>query len=594
MESIGRYQILGELGRGAMGVVFRALDPAIGRPVAIKTIRLAEFTDTGERERLRERLFREAQSAGILSHPGIVTIYDVGEQDDVTYIAMEFVNGTTLEKLMMEETPPDSATALSVLHQTAGALDYAHKKGIVHRDIKPANIMLNEEHAVKITDFGVAKVAASQQLTQAGTVLGTPNYMSPEQIQGKPVDGRADQFALAVVSYEMLTGEKPFPGEHLTTVLYKIVSEEPPPPQNLNPTLGWPVAMVLNRALSKDSAKRYPSCTEFIKALEAALKTKKGWRPLPRGASQGLPTAVVGAAAAAAASRTADTTHSLPVKKRRLGLQILAAGLAGLGIVALAFVAAQRWLETQADVPQQVAQAPVSEPQGAAAEPKPEEPKPEEPKPVEPKPAEQAPSPVTPEPPKAEAPKPEASQPEASKTEGATGEAKPGEPAPAVEERAAAPPPLPVKTEPREVRGAAPAEAALQVVTSPPGARAVLDRDSSLTCTTPCSFQVLAGRHTVAVSMPGHRQELRIVEMSGRSKELFVGLHRQAGTVRVESEPSGAQIYVNNQLRSETTPATLVLPVGNYNLVLMKDGRRVEQAIDVKDGSMVRFTLQFP
>ena len=296
MDAIGRYQILGELGRGAMGIVYRAQDPTIGRQVAIKTIRLADLSDHAERDRLRERLFREAQSAGILSHPGIVVVYDVGEQDDITYIAMEFVNGPSLEKLLLADDAPEPELILNVLRQTAAGLDYAHKKGIVHRDIKPGNIMLDQDGTVKITDFGVAKLAASHQLTQAGTVLGTPNYMSPEQVQGKDVDGRADQFALAVVAYEMLTGEKPFMGEQLTTVLYKIVSEEPPAPHQLNPSLGFAVAMVVARALTKNPAKRYPTCTEFISALEAALTTKKGWRALPRGSSQSLPTAVVGAA----------------------------------------------------------------------------------------------------------------------------------------------------------------------------------------------------------------------------------------------------------------------------------------------------------
>jgi serine/threonine-protein kinase len=250
MQSIGRYQILSELGRGAMGVVYRALDPAINRPVAIKTIKLAEFSDQVEREHLRERLVREAQSAGILSHPNIVTVYDVGEEGDVTYIAMEFVNGSSLEKLLLAPQPPDSQRVLTILQQTAAALDFAHKKGIVHRDVKPANIMLDEDGTAKIADFGVAKIAQSQQMTQTGMVLGTPNYMSPEQVQGKPVDGHADQFSLGVAAYEMLTGEKPFAAETLTTVLYKIVSEDPLPPQHLNPTLAWAVAMVLNRALA--------------------------------------------------------------------------------------------------------------------------------------------------------------------------------------------------------------------------------------------------------------------------------------------------------------------------------------------------------
>jgi serine/threonine-protein kinase len=179
VQQVGRYLIIGELGRGAMGIVFKAQDPAIGRTIAIKSIRLQELTDDSERERLKERLFREAQSAGILSHPGIVTIYDIAEQDGMAYIFMEFVNGPPLEKMLTREQTPDKETLLSILRQTAAALDYAHKKGIVHRDIKPANIMIHEDGTAKVTDFGVAKIV-SQQMTQAGTMMGTPSYMSPE------------------------------------------------------------------------------------------------------------------------------------------------------------------------------------------------------------------------------------------------------------------------------------------------------------------------------------------------------------------------------------------------------------------------------
>src|ERR1700738_1362999 len=181
-----------------MGVVYRAQDPAIGRIIAVKTIRLTDLTDPEERQRLRERLFREAQSAGILSHPNIVTIYDIAEESGQACIFMEYVNGPSLERLMTGPAP-DKQTFLTIVQQTAGALDYAHKKGIVHRDIKPANIMIHEDGQAKITDFGVAKII-SQQMT-LGSMMGTPNYMSPEQIRGGAVHGQADQFSLAVIAY---------------------------------------------------------------------------------------------------------------------------------------------------------------------------------------------------------------------------------------------------------------------------------------------------------------------------------------------------------------------------------------------------------
>src|SRR3984893_124109 len=265
-----------------MGIVYRAEDPAIGRTIAIKGIRLQDLTDEAERERLRERLVREAQSAGILSHPGIVTIYDIAEENGMAYIFMEFVNGAPLEKMLLHEQTPDKETLLSIMRQTGAALDYAHKKGIVHRDIKPANIMIHEDGTAKVTDFGVAKIV-SQQMTLSGTMMGTPSYMSPEQIQGLTVTGRADQFSLAVVVYEALTGEKPFAAEYLPTLLYKIVREEPLPPQRLNPTLGPTVETVLRKAMAKNDAARYATCSAFINALAIACNTTPAWTPLPRG-----------------------------------------------------------------------------------------------------------------------------------------------------------------------------------------------------------------------------------------------------------------------------------------------------------------------
>src|SRR5579862_7725158 len=272
-----------------MGVVYKALDPAIGRTIAIKSIRLSDLTEESERDRLRERLFREAQSAGILSHPGIVTIYDIAEEDGMAYIFMEFVNGPPLEKMLMREQTPDKETIISIFRQTAAALDYAHKKGIVHRDIKPANIMIHEDGTAKVTDFGVAKIV-SQQMTVAGTMMGTPSYMSPEQIQSGAISGRTDQFSLAVIAYEVLTGEKPFVAEYMPTLLYKIVREEPIAPQRLNPTLGPQVEAVMRTAMAKDPVERFETCTEFVNTLAAACNANPRWTPLPRGTHQNMPT----------------------------------------------------------------------------------------------------------------------------------------------------------------------------------------------------------------------------------------------------------------------------------------------------------------
>src|SRR5215467_3530119 len=299
MDRIGRYKIVRELGQGAMGVVYHAIDPNIGRPVAIKTIRLGEFRKPEEQERLRERLMREARSAGMLSHPGIVTIYDVEQQGDVAYIAMEYVDGPTLDHVMNEANVMPPERMFAILGQTAVALDYAHSKGIVHRDIKPANIMIAKDDTTKITDFGIAKLTAHEHLTMTGAIVGTPHYMSPEQVQGQPVDGRSDQFSLAVIAYEMLTGEKPYTGEHLTTVVYKIVAEEPVLPHRLNPSLAGSIEAVIRKGLAKRPDGRYRDCQELTDALEKACAATAGWKTMSRGGVLNEPTLVNAAAVGA-------------------------------------------------------------------------------------------------------------------------------------------------------------------------------------------------------------------------------------------------------------------------------------------------------
>ena len=272
VQNIGRYEIVTELGRGAMGVVYSALDPLIGRRVAIKTIRLDTMEAAENREELTRRLFREAQSAGVLSHPGIITIHDVGEQGNEAFIVMEYVDGRNLEDVLASGVPQHSSTLLSILRQSAAALDYAHGKGIIHRDIKPANIMLCHDGVTKIADFGVAKLAASSSMTQAGLVLGTPSYMSPEQAQGQAVDGRSDQFSLAVVAYRMLTRELPFQGATLTAILTKILLEEPQyNSSGLHPYL----QIIFRQALAKNPQFRFPNCTDFVRDLESAYSLWK-------------------------------------------------------------------------------------------------------------------------------------------------------------------------------------------------------------------------------------------------------------------------------------------------------------------------------
>jgi serine/threonine protein kinase len=267
MIKAGRYEILGELGRGAMGVVYRAVDPVIGRNVAVKTIRLSE-TGTGlSRQELLSRFQTEARAAGLLTHPNIVVVYDAGEEDGLYYITMELVEGRSLQSLLDGGDTFATARVIRILEQTCSALQFAHERNIVHRDIKPANLMLTADDIVKVTDFGTAKILQMGTVQQTTHVMGTPSYMSPEQVKGKPIDGRTDIFSLGVVLYEMLTVEKPFPGQSITTVIYKIVNEDPIPPRQLNPSIHPGLNEIVLRALAKEPDERYQSCRELLEDL---------------------------------------------------------------------------------------------------------------------------------------------------------------------------------------------------------------------------------------------------------------------------------------------------------------------------------------
>jgi len=292
-QQLGRYEIIAELGRGAMGAVFRARDPKIDRTVAIKTIAVLQ-ADSSSTEQYRQRFFREAQAAGRLSHPGIVTIYDVDE-DPVTqtpFIVMEYADGLTLQDFVLRS--PGSklplTIALHLIEQIALALDYAHHAGIVHRDIKPANIIVTAEGRAKIMDFGIAKLALAEA-TVPGYVMGTPAYMSPEQINGNLLDGRSDLFSLGVIAYWLLTGEKPFDAETVTEICVQITSKEPRYASELSSSLSSDYDYLLKRALAKDPAQRYQSGGEVAADVHDLLSGHK-----PRSQSSGSGASVSSAA----------------------------------------------------------------------------------------------------------------------------------------------------------------------------------------------------------------------------------------------------------------------------------------------------------
>ncbi len=264
LNKLGRYRILGELGRGAMGVVYKAEDPALDRTVALKTIILSD--DAAGRKDYQQRFFLEAKAAGRLSHPQIITVYDFGQEGDLAYMAMEFLKGTELRTRMMERTI-SVAEAVHIAEQVAEGLGYAHERGVVHRDIKPSNIMLMPNEQVKIMDFGIARMRASDHQTSTGLVLGTPKYMSPEQVAGAPVDHRSDIFSLGIVLYEMLTQSRLFSGDDTPQIFHNVANIKPAAPSRLNPEVPPMLDFAVERALKKAGAigsdTRLPVSTKF-------------------------------------------------------------------------------------------------------------------------------------------------------------------------------------------------------------------------------------------------------------------------------------------------------------------------------------------
>lgn len=272
LEKLGKYRIDGVLGTGAMGVVYKAFDINIERVVALKTIRTELFGDIQETD-LLARFKNEAQASGRLMHPSIVAVYDFGEVDQVAYLAMEFVKGTTLNSVLVAGVPTDFIATIAFMRQLLLALEYAHGRGVVHRDIKPANLMITENAQVKITDFGIARIESST-LTQTGSVIGTPSYMSPEQFRGETVDGRTDVFAAGIVFYQLLTGNRPFVGS-ASMVMHQILNETAPNPSNINPKVAPVFDEVVQKALSKKPDDRYGSARAFLDAMEVAFQTSR-------------------------------------------------------------------------------------------------------------------------------------------------------------------------------------------------------------------------------------------------------------------------------------------------------------------------------
>ena len=601
MERIGRYELVSELGRGAMGVVYRARDPKLGRELAVKTIKLGHHADADELQGLRLRLFREAQSAGRLSHPGIVTIFDADEQDGLAFITMELVEGTLLSDAQVAslDYPRRIGFVNELLSMTGSALDYAHGRGIVHRDIKPANMMLSAE-GVKIMDFGVARIASSQ-LTRTGTVVGTPNYMSPEQVSGAEVDGRSDQFSLAVIVYELLTGKKPFESQNLTTTLYKLVHEEPERPSAREPQISTEVERVLLRALEKDPSKRFESCAAFASAFAAAasMPSQSAVRPfaavgpesvsdadatmvdvspgsLPPpgdrtadGGSRRLPEPSRQAAPESSVDESQTEDRGVPGGSRRTArwpAVIFALLLGAIGALSIILVRYPGLLEDPrallrmlvAPLIERLAD-PVPESSGGAGP---------EVAPAEPATSAEASGPVSGSP-SPDAPSP--GQDGLAATDAGPSTEEPGDPI-------GLPPRLTVP---------------VTFKSTVEGIAVTVDDEPAWRCVTPCAPMLLPpGERSVVATREGFGFHHRSVLVGHEALTVDLWMEAEFATLVIGSEPSGAQIFVDGQDTGKITPDRIFVHTGRHLIRVVKGGRQASGSVDAEESSTAHLSFR--
>lgn len=595
-ENIGRYVVTGELGKGAMGVVYRATDPNIGRTLALKTMRL-DIHGASSSDMLK-RFQNEARAAGVLNHRNIVTIYDAGESDGMFYIAMEFIAGATLAGLLRDRRTLSPEEAARIGAQICEGLDYAHYKGVIHRDIKPANIMIAGDGTVKIMDFGIAKAGAG--LTHTGEVLGTPNYMSPEQVRGRVLDGRTDLFSTGVMLYEMLTGEKPFNANSVTTIIYKIINEVPPPPRELDASIPSGMSAVIAKAMAKSPDERYQSGSAMSAALEdpftlsselttgtadQAVVTTHFFSATGSGAAAGIQntisgTAVLTPAAVAEPAFTPavvlDTTSrspiapaaleiertiavpppkpvvpAHPVAPKRLAPAAAKKGGQGLvfAVVAIAVVCLLGLANAARKHKAELAvQAAVKQTAAATAD--------------------SLNLPVAP----VTQPAPQASEKSSGGTVQTVADVKPATDAKPVVDTGE-----------------------LRITSNPAGAQVEIDGRMLATWSTPFTTPPLrAGRHTLVVTLDGYKPITQKIEVAANHKTpVDFSLEQLKATLAVASDPPGANIIVDGILTGQVTPAQITVDPGQHKVAVRKQGYRwAETLADAGPGQTLNFSPQ--
>jgi predicted Ser/Thr protein kinase len=551
LQTVGRYKIIGELGRGAMGVVYKAKDPTIGRTVALKTMRLdVHGLDASE---MVLRFKNEARAAGLLNHPNIVTIYDAGEHDGIFYIAMEFIEGTTLHELLEKKRILEADEAIRLSREICKGLDYAHSHGIVHRDVKPGNIMITARGTVKIMDFGIAKAGGS--MTSTGQVLGTPNYMAPEQVKGRSLDGRSDLFSFGVILYEMLTGEKPFVGQNVTTIIYKIVNENPIPPRDLDVTIHPGLSAIAVKALAKSPDERYQSGAELVRDLEnyklagntlhptavlaqaAAAPAHEKTVVLPMRVVAGSTVRVAEPAAAPAKNPVPLRQPALAARSGRRGgwialvvtLLLLGAALGGYAFYRTRVKTLQFEAEVKAGEAQAAKPPPQTQPDVATAG--------------------------------SPAGSSKIAQ-DASVKVAPTGDI-------AAEEKSFF---KSRKSNPEQVTTP---QSELNLTSQPDGAKVEVDGQSRPDWVTPLKVSHLeVGTHSVVFSKEGYVPQTRTVEsLAGKSAGLSVQLSPAAKMV-ITSNPQGANIWVDGKDSGMVTPSQLTLVKGVHQITVKTAGYR--------------------